>query len=82
MSELLKKLSLDEKICLLVGADFWNTQSFNGKIPHVTMTDGPSGVRCVKDEKTLYATAMPTLSSLANTWNKELCFLDGETIAD
>lgn len=86
-----KDLTLEEKLTLLTGKNSWQTEDFNGKIPSVFVADGPSGLR--KMEKTsvedtnspLYtrkATAMPTLSCLANSWDRELCYLDGKTIAD
>ena len=58
------------------------------------MSDGPNGLRCVIKKNnelgamgtstnvTAPATAMPNVSSLANTWDKELCYLAGSTIAD
>ena len=86
-----KDLTLEEKLTLLTGKNSWQTEDLNGKIPNVFVADGPSGLR--KMERTnvedtnspLYtrkATAMPTLSCLANSWDRELCYLDGKTIAD
>ncbi len=84
----LKKLSIDEKITLLTGADSWRTESLNSKLRQVFVSDGPSGLRMMGDPSQEYgnttktATAMPTLSMIANTWNTDMAFLDGETIAD
>ena len=88
-----KDLSLDEKITLLTGKNLWQTEDFNGKIPSIFMADGPSGLRKLeripskKDDlnceyTTVKSTAMPCLSAVANTWNTELAYLDGKTIAD
>ena len=92
-----KDFTLEEKLLLLTGKDNWSTNDLNGKLPSVFMADGPSGLRKIEhmeksdligvtyDENgnyTVPATAMPTLSVVANTWNEELCFLDGATIAD
>lgn len=87
----LRDLTLEEKMKLLCGRDWWHLYTADGKLPEVTLTDGPSGIRRANYEmengkiiKRTFsnATAMPTISVLSNTWNKELAFLDGETIAD
>lgn len=79
----IKNLTLDEKISLLCGKDNWRTENANGKIDEIFMQDGPSGVRKVFGENQKEpATAMPTLSVVANTWSKECSRLDGKTIAD
>lgn len=92
-----KDFSLEEKLSLLTGKDNWAVNDLNGKLPAFVMADGPSGLRKIEkfeksdligvtyDENGQYtvpATAMPTLSVVANTWNESLCFLDGATIAD
>ncbi len=101
-------LTLDEKLILLTGKNSWQTSDINGKIPSISVADGPSGLRKIEDplagggndEKrnppqysllsawcynepiTRRATAMPTLSSIANSWSKEIAYLDGKIIAD
>lgn len=94
MKKTVKDFTLDEKILLLVGKDEWHTEDLNGKLPKLKMSDGPNGLRCVikknnelgamgtSSNVTAPATAMPNVSSLANTWDKELCYLAGSTIAD
>ncbi|MBO5046333.1 MAG: glycoside hydrolase family 3 protein [Clostridia bacterium] len=78
-----KKLTLDEKLHLLTGADLWRTYGANGKIPQVFLSDGPNGLRMhAEDGSTKKATAMPTISVVANTWNPALSYLDGATIAE
>ncbi len=77
------ELTLEEKIELLTGADSWRTSSANGKIRQVFMSDGPNGLRMhAADGSIKKATAMPNLSLVANSWDKELAYLDGETIAN
>lgn len=77
------KLSLEEKILLLTGADFWRTYSADGKLSQVFMSDGPNGLRMHDtDGSTKFATAMPNLSLVASSWDKTLAYLDGETIAN
>ncbi len=79
----IKTLTLEEKLKLLCGKDRWNLETANGKLKPVIMQDGPSGVRKIfGNNQKEPATAMPTLSVVANTWNVELAKLDGATIAD
>lgn len=77
-------LTLDEKLTLLTGVNVWQTAALSGKLKQIWMADGPSGVRKkTPDNKgTLKGTAMPTLSTVANSWNREIAELDGKTIAD
>ena len=82
----IKTLTLDEKLQLLTGKDFWRLETANGKLPEIFLADGPHGLRMHDVNKeghpVIPATAMPTLSSLANTWSVELAYLQGSTIAD
>ena len=80
----IKNLTLDEKIELLSGRNFWMLKNANGKLPDIFLADGPHGLRMmdITTNQTKIATAMPTLSVLANTWNRDLAYLDATTIAD
>jgi beta-glucosidase len=84
----ISNFTLEEKISLLCGKDNWRLETANGKVKEVFLSDGPSGLRKrVADVnsnqiKTIPATAMPTLSTIANTWSEEMAKLDGSTIAD
>ena len=81
-------LTLSEKMTLLCGKKgTMRTEDFNGKLPFLTMSDGPHGLRTFrKDENgkshAVLATAMPSLGVVANTWDRGVAKLDGETIAD
>lgn len=76
-------LTLEEKLTLLTGVDSWRLSNANGKLPQIFLADGPHGLRKIaEDGSTIKATAMPALSVLANTWNEELSYLQGNTIAD
>jgi beta-glucosidase len=69
-------MTLEEKVLLLAGTDFWHTASIERLgIPSIKMTDGPHGDRTMADDnpnRTLPATCFPTGVALAATWNPEL----------
>lgn len=75
------KLTLDEKLKLLTGKDFWQTEDFDGKAPYLLVSDGPNGLRKCSPNGDLAANAMPTLSTLGNTWNPSLAYLEAQSIA-
>ena len=83
-----ENLTLDEKLTLLCGKEHtMNIEYFDGKLPKITMSDGPHGLRCVRCDENgkshaVPATAMPSLGVIANAWNCDLAKLDGEVIAD
>lgn len=76
------------KLRLICGKDFWHTDDLGGKIPQITVADGPSGLRIVKERaedgsETAYpAAAYPAISLLANTWNRAAAAEMGECLAD
>ena len=91
----ISNFTLEEKISLLCGKDSWRLETANGKVKEVFLSDGPSGLRKMIADviptladvnsnkyKTIPATSMPTLSTIANTWSEEMAKLDGSTIAD
>jgi len=70
VSELMSKLTLEEKVALLSGADWWSTVAIDRLgIPSIKVTDGPNGVRSNNSEPT---TLFPTGVAMASTWNPEL----------
>ena len=79
-----KNLTLEEKMKLLTGKNSWELETANGKLPSVFLSDGPHGLRMWDAEKreTKKATAMPNIVVVANSWDRELAYLDGATIAD
>lgn len=85
---LIKQMSLEEKAALCTGAGPWMTTPVDRLgIPHMTVTDGPHGVRRVEDvqsliTKSLPATCFPTAACMASTWNVDLISKVGEAIAE
>lgn len=89
IKDTLSKLSLEEKIALTSGADYWNTKEMGDYgIPSIKMSDGPHGLRCqTKDadifgiNESLPSTCFPTAVTAGATWDKELYRKEGEAIA-
>ncbi len=88
---IIAKLTIEEKLKLLMGKNGWQTEDLNGKIPTVSLSDGPVGVRktvsTVWDgntfqEKTLPAVAYPSFETLSQTWDTSLSYQMGECLAD
>ncbi|MFV3073491.1 beta-glucosidase H [Niveispirillum fermenti] len=80
VDELIRQMTLDEKIDLLAGAGI---MELNGVprlgVPSIKMTDGPTGVRSHDD---IPATVFPVGVAVAATWNPELAGRVGGAIAD
>ncbi|KAF1812172.1 hypothetical protein P152DRAFT_507544 [Eremomyces bilateralis CBS 781.70] len=81
--ELASKLTLEEQISLLAGADFWRTVKIPGKgIPSIKTTDGPSGARGEFFKNGTKAAFFPCGISLAATWNRDLIEKVGEHLGE
>lgn len=90
IEEILKHLSLEEKISLLSGCGTYETKAILQKgIESVTFCDGPHGVRKRADSestdnlmhKSSVAVCYPSLSACANSWDEELLSQIGSHIA-
>jgi len=88
IEEIIKKMTLEEKVGLCIGASFWNTTPIEHLgVPALTVSDGPHGLRHVPDmgdpnQTSLPATCFPTASCVSSTWNTELAHQMGEAIAE
>ena len=89
---LLKELTIEEKASLSSGLFFWTTKPIEGKVPAVTMTDGPHGLRkefgadsgkggvnIMKGSEP--ATCFPPAVSTASSWDRNLIDKIGKAIA-
>lgn len=90
IKEILAKMTLDEKILLCSGEDFWHTKGFEKYgIPSIMVSDGPHGLRKQNGESDMLgindsvpATSFPTASINACSWDTELLRSMGEAIAE
>jgi beta-glucosidase len=88
ITNLIKKMSLEEKAALCTGAGPWTTTPVERLgVPEITVTDGPHGVRRVEDVHTFIstsvpATCFPTATCMASTWDVDLIHKLGEAIAE
>ncbi|MCS7112244.1 MAG: glycoside hydrolase family 3 N-terminal domain-containing protein [Ignisphaera sp.] len=95
VEEAVKRLSVEEKIRLLVGAGFstkvpgaaGETRAVDRLgIPSIVLSDGPAGVRIhplrFGDRNTYYATAFPNEVVLSSTWSIEIVERVGRAIGE
>lgn len=93
IKSLLEKLTLEEKVSLMSGADFWTTKAIARlNIPSVKMTDGPNGTReeievegnaianLMKDS--VPSTCFPPSVTSASSWDRELLAEVGKSIGE
>src|SRR5690554_7176289 len=88
--DILKKMTLEEKISLCSGANAWQTKAMDRHgIPSLFMCDGPHGLRKqdidgdndmlgINDSKP--ATCFPTAVTTASSWDTDLIGQIGEAI--
>lgn len=83
----LSDLTVEEKLRLICGKDAWHTEDFGGKLPAVSMSDGPVGLRTMYQTEsgaweTYPAVAYPSMQVLANTWSEDCARLMGECLGE
>lgn len=80
VSELLKKLTIEEKLNLLVGRDVWQTYNVDRlDIPSIFLSDGPHGLRKQLGDgdhlginESIACTCFPTSATIVNSWDRDL----------
>ena len=73
LSELLARLSLEEKVLLLTGRDFWTTQPMEKiGLRAILVSDGPSGVRGEVWDERSPSLNLPSASALSSSWDPDL----------
>ncbi len=80
---LLQKMTLEEKVSLVGGADFWHTVAIERLgIPPMKVTDGPNGARGEKFSGGPTSACFPVGIALAATWNTDLVHRVGIALAE
>lgn len=88
-SELISKLTLEEKVSLCSGKDFWNLRGIERLgIPEIMVTDGPHGLRKKNPEgkggleDSVPSTCFPTAVTTACSWDPELIYEMGVALGE
>ena len=83
IDELLKQMTLEEKISILAGADLWHSVAVPRLgIPQFKVTDGPNGTRGAWGSMASPSVATPVGIALGATWNRALVEKVGNVLAD
>ncbi|MFW5872527.1 MAG: glycoside hydrolase family 3 C-terminal domain-containing protein [bacterium] len=89
VEQLVKELTLEEKVALCSGRDDWSTQPIERlDIPWIWLSDGPHGLRrAPATNKAGYgdqlpAVCFPTASALAATWDVDLIYKVGQALGE
>ncbi|KAI9879762.1 MAG: hypothetical protein M1823_006802, partial [Watsoniomyces obsoletus] len=73
VEDALSKLTMQEKIALITGDDFWHTVPVHRLgIPAIRVSDGPNGIRGTRFFNGVPAACFPCGTSLAATWDTDL----------
>ena len=81
VEDLLRQMTLPEKVSLLAGADMWHTTPIERLgIPAIKVTDGPNGARGAGFFDSTKTACFPAGIALAATWNPELVERVGQAL--
>ncbi|TFK93148.1 glycoside hydrolase family 3 protein [Polyporus arcularius HHB13444] len=83
VSDIVKLLTTDEKIQLLAGPNWWNTNAIDRLgVPAVRMSDGPNGVRGSSHFVPTPAQCLPCATSMASTFDTDMLFKVGALLGE
>lgn len=83
-----KELTREQKIKLIMGADFWTNYDAEGEIYKFVVSDGPIGLRQPLDRTTteqhdcIKSVAYPSFQILSQTWAPELAYEMGKSLGN
>lgn len=88
--DIIKKMSLEDKVKLCSGANFWDTEEMKEYgIESISMSDGPHGLRKQEGQgdhlginDSIPATCFPAACCSGSTWNRELLKDMGKAIGE
>ncbi|KAM0327001.1 hypothetical protein ACHAQA_006122 [Verticillium albo-atrum] len=83
-ASIVSKLSLEEKISLLAGVDWWRTATINRDdvfVPHIKFTDGPNGARGESYVSGIKAACFPCGTCLGATFDTSVLENIGAAVA-
>lgn len=80
--EAVAKLSLEDKVKVLTGEDFWTTWALPSiNLRKMVVSDGPSGVRGELWDERSPSLSLPSATALASTWDREVMNQVGQVMA-
>jgi len=82
ITELLAKLTLEEKVSLVTGKDSWSTPAIPSiGLRSMMVSDGPSGVRGPVWDERYNSLSLPSATSIASTWDLAILRQVGRVMA-
>ncbi|WNM24661.1 beta-glucosidase family protein [Demequina capsici] len=82
LDALISQLSLEEKVSLLTGRDFWSTVAIERiGLRSMTLSDGPSGVRGPEWDERSPSLNLPSASALSASFDPEIAYRYGRVAA-
>ena len=90
VNDIMERLTLEEKACLLSGHKSWHTNKVSRVgLPSIFLTDGPHGLRKKKEGdkvaglgQTELSTCFPAACTTGSSWNKTLLYKMGEAMGE
>lgn len=86
--KILESMTIEDKVALCSGADFWHTKAMEKYgLPSIMMSDGPHGLRKQSETADMFginesipATCFPTAVTTACSWDEELLTKVGQAL--
>ncbi|KAF2827691.1 beta-glucosidase precursor [Ophiobolus disseminans] len=83
VEEVLQQLTVDEKVSLLAGKDFWHTRDIPRlSIPSIRLSDGPNGIRGTKFFGSVPSACLPCGTAIGATFDSDLAVQIGHLLGE